>query len=97
MNNRMNAEDARLIQSLLNDELHSVQFEGRERVLAKAIEHKEGSWMSRLLNYEVAIPIPVAAIAVSLIMFLTVMEFGNREVDYDPIYVIEEGGGYEVY
>ncbi len=97
MKNRVNAEDKSMMKRLLNDELCSVQFEGSKHVLNKVIENKEASWISRLLNYEVTIPVPIAAIAVSLIMFLTVMEFGNRQVDYDPIYVIEEGGGYEVY
>ena len=97
MKDRMNDVEKNSIQSYIDDELCSVQFAGRESVLAKLGKEKEPFLISRLLNYEVAIPLPVAALTLSLIMFLTVLEFKDQQVDYDPIYVIEEGGYYEIY
>lgn len=82
----------------LNKELENVLFEGKNEVLSKIrLEEYRPSWLSKFLNYEIMIPVPVLAIALSICLFVTVKVNDRISIENDVIYVINEGGHYEIY
>lgn len=82
----------------LQSETQELHFQGKSNVL-NTIHAKENqpSLLSRLLNYEVSLPVSVAVIAASVVMVVSITQIVPTFQESDPIYVISEGGEYESY
>lgn len=89
------------MKSKLNEELKDIHFEGKDSVIKqiRLLDYKP-SYLSKFLNFEIFIPVPVVAVSavVALLFLVTTISTNNNSIyeDYN-IYVIDQGGHHEIY
>lgn len=82
----------------IDEQLGYIQFNSKNQVLnAIKLTHNKPSFLARFLNYQISIPLPVAAVFISLCLFTSVVINNKPTIETHTIYVINEGGDYENY
>lgn len=87
--------------SKLHEELKDIRFESKDNVLMQIRTLDcNPSFLSKILNFEIVVPIPIVAVSMLFGLFLLVATLNTDRATFYTnfvIYVIDSGGHYEAY